>query len=197
MIVDFVLSDASFDFGILPKQYMVYTIHDTNGRCCYVGMTRNPQKRMWQHRAGLSNVKTTLGDSDNLYVKFYTKESVDELAILRDELGDNPEEALARSADKDWAQQAEWFFCDEFRPYLNIQKGWPGELVRSADFLEEVGLSNRLEKVAYQVLEKWNPPFAREPIVNALLDGATLSQLAAIAGICSFDDKGNYPREEE
>lgn len=180
-MIEMMLSEVPSRCDELPQQYLVYAMRDGAGRCCYVGMTRVARRRMEQHLARLTNVKTVLDTRGDIQVAFYDKCDVDSLFKAAAPLQSVPDVPV----DKAWAESAEWFLCEEFHPYLNIRKGWPGELARAKDFIRSEGLGGcvSLADVARSTLKIWNPPFNHDAIVDAYVAGADISGLAKVAGI--------------
>ncbi len=183
-MIDMMLSEVDSKYDTLPDGYLIYAIYDNSNRCCYVGMTRVARNRMKQHLAQMTNVKAILNSGDDLRVEFYDKCDIDALfaaAAPDQKIPDIPK-------DRDWAESAEWFLCEEYHPYLNVKKGWPGALWRAKNFVRSEGLAGCLSMgdVARYVLKEWNPPFNRDAITAAYARGADASALARLVGIdCS------------
>lgn len=178
-MIDMMLSEVADRYGELPENYLVYAIYDKSDRCCYVGMTKVARNRMRQHLAQMTNVKTALNDCDDLRVEFYDRADIDAMFAAQ-----APTEEIPTFADtRKWAEAAEWFLCDTLHPYLNIKKGWPGELARAKTFALQHGLDEVLDSLAKTTMREWNPPFNQNAIVAAFLAGANSSKLAQVAGI--------------
>jgi hypothetical protein len=176
-MIRMMLSEVASNYGVLPPEYLVYAIYDPSGRCCYVGMTRVARKRIHQHLAHMTNVKTILGDGDDLPVEFYAKADIDAMFAADVPAGGMPH----FDDDRKWAEAAEWFLCDTLHPYLNVKKGWPGELARTKSFARQHGID--LSSLAETTLRTWNPPFNHAAIIDAYVNGANSSALAQLAGI--------------
>lgn len=177
-MLDTTLREVSRGEAEIPSGYVIYAIYDTDGRCCYVGMSKVARHRVWQHLSNTTAIGPMIRQGADLRIRFYTNEDVDAL-YLAEEGGD----LSPTTNDKQWAESAEWYMCDKLLPYLNIRKGWPAELTKVRSFVQSAGLADLLEGFAANTLKKWNPPFDQQAILREFMNGANAAELAKLAGI--------------
>lgn len=182
-MIESTVSKVASGQDVIPDEYLVYAIFDANQRCAYVGMTRSAANRMRQHTAMTTNVATIQNqDVSDMTVMFFTKEDVD--AIYTHET-EEPVPSFEGVSLRKWAEDGEWFMCAQLHPYLNVRKGWPGQLMNGKSFLVSHGLKSRKSMMAHvqYILKEWNPPFDHSVIVDAFMSGCKISEIATRAGI--------------
>ena len=133
--------------------YRVYAIDDKQGRCLYVGNTKNLKSRVRQHLTGKGELREYLVECDDLRMMVYDREDVDRIVLTRE-----PDLELPHfSNEKEWAEDAEWYMCDVLRPYINRRKTYKPH-VNAVISLARNGILPRDEacQKAVQVLHDWN-----------------------------------------
>ena len=133
--------------------FIIYAVFDQHGGCIYVGYSKDLKARMRGHLRDKSEWQEYLADNDDLLVRVYDHDDVDNIALSQE-----PEASLVVFSDEqEWAKAAEWYMCEVLRPYINRRKTYKPEIDMAIRLAKYGELSRQTAyEAALGVLRKWN-----------------------------------------